>query len=81
VNPGFGGQSFIKAMLPKISAARAMAAGRNIDIEVDGGIDHTTIAEAARAGANAFVAGSAVFKGDIAANVKKLRLAASSIAA
>ena len=76
VNPGFGGQSFIKAMLPKITQAKALAAGRNIDIEVDGGVDATNIAAAARAGANVFVAGSSIFKGDITANVKALRSAA-----
>ena len=76
VNPGFGGQSFIKAMLPKIAQAKTLAAGRDIDIEVDGGVDVSTIGHAARAGANVFVAGSSVFKGDIAANVKALRSAA-----
>ena len=76
VNPGFGGQSFIKAMLPKITQAKALAAGRNIDIEVDGGVDVATIGLAARAGANVFVAGNSIFKGDIAANVKALRSAA-----
>ncbi|MEO9168845.1 MAG: ribulose-phosphate 3-epimerase [Aestuariivirga sp.] len=76
VNPGFGGQSFIKAMLPKITQARDMAAGRDIDIEVDGGVDASNIGSAVRAGANVFVAGSSIFKGDIAANVKALRSAA-----
>jgi ribulose-phosphate 3-epimerase len=76
VNPGFGGQSFIKAMLPKIAQAKALVAGRNIDIEIDGGVDGTTIGPAARAGANVFVAGQAVFKGDVMANVKMLRGAA-----
>jgi len=75
VNPGFGGQSFIKAMLPKITQAHALAAGRAIDIEVDGGVDVSNIGACARAGANVFVAGSAVFKGDIKANVKALRSA------
>ena len=76
VNPGFGGQSFIKAMLPKIAQAKALVAGRDIDIEVDGGVDASNIGLAARAGANVFVAGSSIFKGDIAANVKALRGAA-----
>ena len=76
VNPGFGGQSFIKAMLPKIAQAKTLAAGRDIDIEVDGGVDASNIGLAARAGANVFVAGSSIFKGDIAANVKALRGAA-----
>ena len=73
VNPGFGGQSFIKAMLPKITQAKALAGGRNIDIEVDGGIDVSTAAAAVRAGANVLVAGSSIFNGDHAANVKALR--------
>lgn len=80
VNPGFGGQSFIKAMLPKITQAKALAAGRDIDIEVDGGIDVSTAGAAVKAGANVLVAGSALFKGnDQAANLKALRLAATSI--
>ena len=75
VNPGFGGQHFIRAMLPKITQAKALVAARDIDIEVDGGVDTANIADAARAGANVFVAGSSVFKGDIAANVNALRQA------
>ncbi len=76
VNPGFGGQSFIKAMLPKISRAKALVAGRNIDIEVDGGITAETAGAVVRAGANVLVAGSSIFKGDHAANIKALRSAA-----
>jgi len=80
VNPGFGGQSFIKAMLPKITQAKALAGGRDIDIEVDGGIDVSTAGAVVKAGANVLVAGSALFKGnDHAANLKALRLAATSI--
>lgn len=80
VNPGFGGQSFIKAMLEKITQAKALAGGRNIDIEVDGGIDVSTAGAAVKAGANVLVAGSSLFRGgDHAANVKALRLAATSI--
>ena len=63
VNPGFGGQAFIPGMLAKISDLRAMTAGRPIDIEVDGGITPDNAAAVAAAGANALVAGSAVFKG------------------
>ncbi|MET0969669.1 MAG: ribulose-phosphate 3-epimerase [Tardiphaga sp.] len=63
VNPGFGGQAFIPSMLGKISDLRAMTAGRPIDIEVDGGVSATVAGKLAAAGANAFVAGSAVFKG------------------
>jgi ribulose-phosphate 3-epimerase len=63
VNPGFGGQPFLSEMLPKIRQLRAMAALRGVDliIEVDGGENQTTAAEAAAAGATAIVAGSAIF--------------------
>jgi len=63
VNPGFGGQSFIPQALKKISAARKMidASGRDIMLEVDGGVKTENIAEIARAGADTFVAGSAIF--------------------
>lgn len=63
VNPGFGGQSFIPSTLETIARICAMTAGRDIDIEVDGGITTETVGLAAQAGANAFVAGSAVFNG------------------
>jgi ribulose-phosphate 3-epimerase len=62
VNPGFGGQKFIPEALSKLSNVRALVGARPIDIEVDGGVTPETAAEAARAGANVFVAGSAVFK-------------------
>jgi ribulose-phosphate 3-epimerase len=62
VNPGFGGQKFIPDVLAKVRNIRTMAGGRPIDIEIDGGITPEVAPEAARAGANAFVAGSAVFK-------------------
>ena len=63
VFPGFGGQSFIADVLPKVARVRAAAdaAGLDLDIEVDGGIDEHTVVEVTRAGANVFVAGSAVF--------------------
>ncbi len=63
VNPGFGGQRFIPGALEKIARLRAMAAGRPIDIEVDGGVTAENVGEIVRAGANILVAGSAVFKG------------------
>ncbi len=82
VNPGFGGQAFIKAMLPKISEVREMVRGRNIDIEVDGGVTVETAPLMVRAGANVLVAGSAVFRSsDYAGNIKAIRLAAGSIPA
>ena len=62
VNPGFGGQSFIPAMVEKIKKIHAMIGNRPITLEVDGGITVDTIGSAASAGANAFVAGSAIFK-------------------
>jgi ribulose-phosphate 3-epimerase len=63
VFPGFGGQSFMAEVLPKIAQVRAAAdaAGLTLDLEVDGGIDERTVVEVTRAGANVFVAGSAVF--------------------
>jgi len=62
VNPGFGGQKFISGALDKARNLRAMAGERPIDIEIDGGITPEIAPAAARAGVNAFVAGSAVFK-------------------
>jgi ribulose-phosphate 3-epimerase len=62
VNPGFGGQKFIPAALEKVSKLRALATGRPIDIEIDGGITPEVTPEVVRAGANVLVAGSAVFK-------------------
>ncbi len=80
VNPGFGGQDFISAMTAKVSEVRDMIRGRNIDIEVDGGITAETAPLAVRAGANVLAAGSAVFNGgDYAANIRAIRTAASSI--
>ena len=63
VNPGFGGQRFIEAVLPKVRAVRAMidASGRDIDLQVDGGITPETAPRVRAAGADVFVAGSAVF--------------------
>lgn len=62
VEPGFGGQSFMESTMPKIEAIRKI--NPNIDIEVDGGINADTVKIAAKAGANVFVAGSAVFKSE-----------------
>jgi ribulose-phosphate 3-epimerase len=79
VNPGFGGQSFIKSQVDKIAAVRALCGGRPIDIEVDGGVTPENAADAVRAGANALVAGSAVFKGgDYKGNIAAIRGAALS---
>ncbi len=63
VNPGFGGQAFIPAMIDKIRQVKAMVGDRPIDIEVDGGITPETAPLVVAAGANVLVAGSAVFKG------------------
>ncbi len=63
VNPGFGGQAFIPAAAEKVARLRALAGGRPIDIEVDGGITPDTAPLVTRAGANVLVAGSAVFRG------------------
>jgi ribulose-phosphate 3-epimerase len=62
VNPGFGGQAFIPFAAEKVARLRALAGGRPIDIEVDGGITPQTAPAVVQAGANALVAGSAVFK-------------------
>lgn len=74
VNPGYGGQAYIDAMDQKIRDLRKMAdeRGLDLDIEVDGGVTADNIAHIKECGANIFVAGSAVFNGDIEANVKKL---------
>jgi len=81
VNPGFGGQAFIPSALGKIGDLRAMTAGRPIDIEVDGGVSPAVSGQLAAAGANAFVAGSAVFKGGTGeaykANISAIRGAAA----
>jgi ribulose-phosphate 3-epimerase len=77
VNPGFGGQSFIPAVVDKIRRVKAMVGARPIDIEVDGGIGPETAGLVVGAGANVLVAGSAVFKGGTreayAANIKAIR--------
>lgn len=72
VNPGFGGQSFIPYSLEKLRAARKMIrkTGKDIALEVDGGVKLSNAQEILDAGADVLVAGSAVFGGDIAANVK-----------
>lgn len=70
VEPGFGGQSFMESTMPKIEKLRAM--NKEIDIEVDGGVNADTIKIAAKAGANVFVAGSAVFKSEDAAKTIQL---------
>ena len=81
VNPGFGGQSFIRSAAEKISRLRPLAQRRAIDIEVDGGITAENAVMAARAGANVLVAGSAVFKGgnpnEYRANIAAIRNAAA----
>jgi ribulose-phosphate 3-epimerase len=74
VNPGFGGQQFIPAMLDKIARVRAMIAGRPIRLEVDGGIGEETAQRAIAAGADVLVAGSAIFgKSSYAAAIRALR--------
>ena len=78
VNPGFGGQKFIESQLPKIESLRKLieATGRDIDLEVDGGVDQETAPRVIAAGANVLVAGTATFKGGAAKyadNIKRLR--------
>jgi ribulose-phosphate 3-epimerase len=84
VNPGFGGQSFIPGVLPKIRALYNWIRARDleVDIEVDGGVNAETIGEVAAAGANVFVAGTAVFgEDDYKVAIDSLRTAAVGIGA
>jgi ribulose-phosphate 3-epimerase len=77
VNPGFGGQAFIPAMVDKIARLRAMIGARPIHVEVDGGVTPDTAGACAKAGANVLVAGSAVFKdGKYKENIAAIRTAA-----
>ena len=81
VNPGFGGQSFIPSALTKIRNVANMIRGRDIDLEVDGGVTADNAGEVVAAGANWLVAGSAVFKGGksaYAANIAAIRAAGLS---
>lgn len=83
VEPGFGGQSFMADMLPKVRRARALADAAGIDIwvQVDGGVDERSIERCAEAGANVFVAGSAVYRADDPADmVRRLRQLAAAAA-
>jgi ribulose-phosphate 3-epimerase len=76
VNPGFGGQQFIRSVLPKVSEVRRRikASGKDIWLEVDGGVKTDNIGEVARAGADTFVAGSAIFGSkDYAATIREMR--------
>jgi ribulose-phosphate 3-epimerase len=76
VNPGFGGQQFIRSVLPKIAEVRRRIkdSGRDVWLEVDGGIKTDNIGEIARAGADTFVAGSAIFGSkDYAATIREMR--------
>ena len=83
VNPGFGGQKFIHNAVEKLRKVRALARGRPIDIEIDGGIAPENAAEVTRAGANALVAGSAVFRDrtpeSYRANIAAIRQAAALV--
>jgi ribulose-phosphate 3-epimerase len=81
VNPGFGGQSFIHSVVPKIAQVRALIGERPIMLEIDGGATVETAPLAAKAGADVFVAGSAVFKGGpsaYAGNISAIRKAAEA---
>jgi ribulose-phosphate 3-epimerase len=78
VNPGFGGQKFIASQLEKIKRLRTMIGDRNIDIQVDGGVNPQTIKSVVDAGANVVVSGSAVFGGDYMENIKAIHAAATA---
>jgi len=75
VNPGFGGQAFIRNVLPKIRQCRRMIdeAGLSALLQVDGGVNPETVEELSQAGVDVFVAGSAVFHGDYARNISNLK--------
>ena len=75
VNPGFGGQKFIPESLDKVKEIRNLldAKGLDTDIEIDGGVNAGNLASVLEAGANVIVAGSAIFSGDVADNVKKFK--------
>ena len=82
VNPGFGGQSFIPSALEKLTQARSMidASGRSIRLEIDGGVKTDNIAAIAEAGADTFVAGSAIFgSDDYKATINEMRAALASV--
>jgi len=82
VNPGFGGQRLIPAMLDKLRAVRALIGARPIELEVDGGITPETVGAAAAAGAGVMVAGSSIFaSGDYAGAIAELRARAKAGAA
>lgn len=85
VNPGFGGQSFIPAAVEKVARLREMFDGRNVHIEVDGGVGPETAPALVRAGADVLVAGSAVFRGGseaaYAQNIGAIRRAATAVSA
>jgi ribulose-phosphate 3-epimerase len=74
VEPGFGGQKLIPECIDKVAVIRRMVTekGLQTDIQVDGGIQEDNVELALRAGANIFVAGSSVFKGDVQENAKKI---------
>ncbi|UXU76044.1 MULTISPECIES: ribulose-phosphate 3-epimerase [unclassified Paracoccus (in: a-proteobacteria)] len=85
VNPGFGGQKFIRSMIDKVRVLRAMIGDRPIHIEIDGGVDAQTAPLVAAAGADVLVAGSAVFRGGsvadpapYGANIRAIREAAEA---
>lgn len=83
VNPGFGGQSFIPEALVKLSQARALIGGRDIDLEVDGGVTADNAREIVAAGANVLVAGSAIYAGNdpatYAGRIQAIRDAATNL--
>ena len=80
VEPGFGGQSFMESTMPKLGLLREAVSRLGLDVwlQVDGGITESTIVTAAEAGADTFVAGSSVYRGDPTANIASLRAAADA---
>jgi ribulose-phosphate 3-epimerase len=79
VNPGFGGQAFLASVCEKVRRISAMIGGRDIDLQIDGGVTPETTPQVVAAGANVLVAGSAVFRGGPSAynaNIEAIRRAA-----
>lgn len=73
VYPGFGGQSYIPETTERLKAVRAMIGDRDVDLEVDGGVNFDTLSTVVEAGANVIVSGSCLFKGDMKENIERFR--------
>lgn len=79
VYPGFGGQSYIPETTERLKAVREMIGNRNVDLEVDGGVNFDTLSTVIEAGANVIVSGSCLFKGNMADNISQFRKIAEEL--